>query len=147
MKKLNVLNSTAPIVACSVFVLLAGAFPAFSTTDAEDISMCKDSLLQEHAATSVRDLKHVHHEDDPYVYGNADFEDINGLHFRCKIYKGEIQRVRFLVRDPEYVNGRAWSKERSHGVEHEGLELDAPAMAPPPLDHPSPHFIRVPQQP
>lgn len=130
-----------------VIAIAAGSIPASATTDAEDLEMCKNILIEEHAATNVNDLKHVHHEDIPYVYGNADFKDINGLHFRCKIYNGKVRRVRFLVKDPEFVNGRAWAKERPHGPEHEGLELDAAASAPPPLDHPSPHFVRVPQQP
>lgn len=129
------------------FALGAAGAPAFATTDAEDLQMCKTRLIEEHGATSVRDLKHVHHEDIPYVYGNADFSDINGLHFRCKIYHGKVRKVRFLVKDPEFVDGRAWAKDRPHGQEHEGLEMDAAAAAPPPLDHPSPHFVRVPQEP
>lgn len=130
----------------AAFALAMGALPASATTDAEDLEMCKNELIEDHAATSVKDLKHVHHEDIPYVYGNADFVDIKGLHFRCKIYHGQVRKVRFLVKDPEFVNGRAWAKDRPHGPEHEGLELDAAASAPPPLDHPSPHFVRVPQQ-
>jgi hypothetical protein len=42
------------------------------------------------------------------------------------------------------VNGRAWAKDRPQGAEHEGLELDEPAMSAPPPDPASPHFVRVP---
>lgn len=104
-------------------------------------------MLKKHEAVSVKDLKHVHHEDVPYVYGNADFSDLKGLHFRCKIYHGKVRKVRFLVKDSEFVDGRAWAKTRPRGKEHEGLELDAAATAPPPPDPLTPHFVKVPKQP
>lgn len=93
-----------------IFVLalcFGWATVAVAITSEAAIALCEDEMLSEAEALSLRDLKVRRHDDVPYVYGNADFSDIKGIHFRCKIYHDKVRELRYLVKDPEYVNGRA----------------------------------------
>ncbi|NDV63607.1 hypothetical protein G0Q06_14190 [Puniceicoccales bacterium CK1056] len=132
--------------ATSVWLVLLSSqvFAATSTSNDEAKKLCVAELTAGQSATETEVVHVRRHDDVPYVYGKANFEDINGLHFRCKVWKEKVREVMYLVKDPEYVNGRAWSKKRPHGNTHKDVVLDEPAMSPPPLDHPSPHFVRVP---
>ena len=126
-------------------LFLASAQIAFATNNKDAIEACRTDLQESEAATEFRDFRVSHHHNVPFVYGTVDFADIKGIHVRCRIYKGTVKELRYLVRDPGVTNGRGWSKSRPHGEIHEGLELDEAAQAPPPKNAPSPHFIRVPQ--
>ena len=124
---------------------LAMAPPARALTADEEKNICKEEMISKRGATEVRDLLVRYYSNTPHVYGNADFPDINGLHFRCTLLGDKVDEVAYLVRDPDYENGRAWATERPHGAENEGLTLDEKAMTPPPPNPPSPEFVRVPQ--
>lgn len=117
---------------------------ATSTSNDEAMALCKTEMMSGHSATDVDDLRVRRHDDVPFVYGTANFADIKSIHFRCKVFEEMVREVMYLVKDPEYVDGRAWSKDRPHGEAPSDLVLDDAAMSPPPLDHPSPHFVRVP---
>lgn len=132
--------------AASICLVLLGSqlFAATKTSNDEAEQLCITELTVGQSASET-DVLHVRrHDNVPYVYGKADFEDINGVHFRCKVFEEKVREVMYLVKDPEYVNGRAWSKDRPRGNQHSEIVLDEPAMSAPPLDHPSPHFVRVP---
>ncbi len=128
-----------------VLIVLAGVQAASATTKEEAIALCKQALTSDHGAQKTRDIEFRHHDDVPYVYGNADFSDAVGVHFRCRVYHEKVRSLRFLVKDPEYEDGRAWSKERPRGAAHYDLQLDEAAKSPPPHDPATPHFERVPQ--
>lgn len=118
---------------------------AFATSDKVAIEACRTKLKDSDAAIAFRDFEVTYHRHVLFVYGTVDFEDINGIHVQCWIDQSAVREVRYLVRDPDVASGRGWSKSRPHGPEHEGLEMDAPAKAPPPTTNPGAHFIKVPQ--
>ncbi len=128
-------------------LFLASANMASATSNEDAMSLCETKMVKENAALNIRDIRVRRHEDLPYVYGTADFEDAKGIHFRCKVFREKVEKVSYLVKDPEFVNGRAWATERPRGAAHEGLTLDEAALSPPPPAPESPHFVRVPQKP
>ena len=130
---------------CTLLIVLAGAQAASATTDDEAVTLCTQALAGDHGAQRIRDIEVHHHDHVPYVYGNADFSDAVGVHFRCRVYHEKVRSFRYLVKDPEFENGRAWSKERPHGAAHNDLQLDDAAKSPPPHDPATPHFVRVPK--
>lgn len=136
--------------AAAAILVMAGVHAASATTDDEAAALCQQELTGNQGALEVRDIevrRHVErdHEGVPFVYGNADFADATRVHFRCRVFNEKVTSVSYLVKDPEFVDGRAWSKERPHGAGHHDLMLDEPAKSPPPANPVSPHFERVPQ--
>lgn len=140
------LVSARAVVLSTICVFSFSSAPsALVITSNEDArQLCITEMATVQAATDTQALHVRRHDNVPYVYGVADFADIDGIKFRCKVFEEKVREVMYLVKDPEYVNGRAWSKTRPRGAEHSALQLDEPAMSAPPLDHPSPHFVRVP---
>jgi hypothetical protein len=133
--------------AISLAIFLASANMAAATSSEDAIALCETEMVEKRAALDIRETRVRRHDDVPYVYGTADFEDIKGLHFRCKVFMEEVKEVTYLVKDPEFVDGRAWATDRPQGAVHEGLELDEAALSAPPPVPESPHFVRVPQKP
>lgn len=133
------------IFAGLIAVLLVPAGTARTTTSETAESLCVREMEINQKALAIRDLKVRRHDDVPYVYGNADFDDIKNLHFRCKVRRDALQDVRYLVKDPEYVDGRMWVSDRPQGNAHENFVLDEPAMSAPPPVSSGPHFIRPPK--
>lgn len=111
--------------------------------DKKIIELCRDEMLNNRDATDVRDMDARDHEDRDYAYGTANFSDMNNLHFRCRVSNGEVIGVQYLVRDPDYVNGRAWTKNRPHADKHEDFVLDEAAKSSPPPIATAPKFERV----
>lgn len=134
-------------------VVFAGAFAAVvaatgearATSSETAMELCSTEMQANRNAQAIRDLKVRRHDDVPYVYGNVDFADIKNIHFRCKVRHDALQDVRYLVSDPDYVDGRMWVDERPQGTPRESIILDEPAMAAPPLVSSGPHFIRAPE--
>ena len=91
----------------TALIVLAGAQAASATTNDEAVALCTQALTSDHGAQTIRDIKVHHHDHVPYVYGNADFSDAVGVHFRCHAYYEKVRTLRYLVKDPEYVDGRA----------------------------------------
>ncbi len=131
-------------VAAAILIVLAGAQAASATSNDEAVALCKQELMSNHSAQEIRDVKVIRHERVPFVYGNADFPDATGVHFRCKVYNNNFRELLYLVKDPTMAKGRAWVKTRPRGAEHNGLQLDDAAKMPPPLNPADPHFQRVP---
>jgi hypothetical protein len=130
--------------AAAILIVLAGAQAASATSNDEAVALCTQELMSSHGAQEIRDVEVHHHDGVPYVYGNADFSDATGVHFRCRVYHEKVRTLRYLVNDPSMVNHRVWVKARPHGAAHHGLQLDDAAKAAPPLDPAEPHFERVP---
>ena len=105
--------------------------------------MCKHVLKTQVEALEVRDLQVHFHGHLRFVYGNADFDDIAGVHFRCRVFDERVRELWYLVKSPNVRDGRGWARKRPHGAEHEGLELDKAAISTPTPIAPSPHFIHV----
>ena len=126
-------------------IVIASVLAAPATTKEKAAELCMQALTNDHDAQNVRDISVHHHDGVPFVYGNADFVDAVGVHFRCRVYHEKVRTLRYLVNDPQYENGRAWSKERPRDAPHYDLKLDEAAMAPPPHNPATPHFERVPQ--
>lgn len=101
-------------------------------------------MLDNRDVLAVHDMDTRDHEDRDYAYGTADFADIENLHFRCRISDGEVIKVQYLVRDPEFVDGRAWTEDRPQPVDHELFEFDEAAKSSPPPIAPAPKFERGP---
>lgn len=134
------------LVAGFVAAILSIAGTAHATSSETAMSVCSAEMEGNLKALDIRDLKVRRHDDVPCVYGNADFADIKNIHFRCEVRRDTLQEVRYLVKDPEFSNGRMWVTERPQGkAQQEILFLDEPAMSAPPPVSPGPHFIRVPQ--
>jgi len=128
-------------IAC---VFFGAAHSVHATSSEIAIELCKTEMMETEEALEVRNLKVRRPEDKTFVYGDADFKDIERLHFRCRVHNDELQQIRYLVRDPDYVNGRAWAKDRPHPAKHEQFDLDEASMSAPPPIAPSPQFERVP---
>lgn len=120
------------------------AVQAGATTEEEAIALCTDEMMQNQGAIELRDIDFTRMRDVPYVFGNADFPDATGLHFRCRVYDERVTSVRYLVRDPEGMDQRAWVSTRPRGDETVGIVLDDAAKAPPAPAEVEPHFERVP---
>lgn len=134
------------IVGCVLFCVLfiSAGTAVFATTGEEAIELCTKEMIENANAVDVRDMDARDHEDRNYAYGTADFADLQDLHFRCRVSNGKVIRVQYLVRDPEFVNGRAWTEDRPEPTKHEIFELDEAAKSSPPPIAPSPKFERVP---
>ena len=133
-----------PFLMLSVgFVMCAGTVVAM--TDEEAIAVCTSEMVEAHSATAVSDLDVRRPEDSPYVYGTADFEDIKGITFRCDMFKGEVNDVEYLVKDPDYVDATKWVAERPRGAAV--VTPDKPAASTPVPVAPSPQFQKAPQKP
>jgi hypothetical protein len=130
--------------AAAILIMLAGAQAASATGNDEAAALCKQELMSGHGAQEIRDVKVIRHHRVPFVYGNADFSDATGVHFRCRVYNEMVRAIRYLVKNPSMASGRAWAKARPHGAEHRDLQLDDAAKTPPPLDPAEPHFQPVP---
>jgi hypothetical protein len=128
----------------AILIVLAGAQAASATTYDEAVALCEQELMSNHGAQEIRVTLVRRHDHVPYVYGNADFSDATGVHFRCRVYHEKVRAVRYLVKSSHMASGRAWAKARPHGAEHHDLQLDDAAKTPPPLDPAEPHFQHVP---
>lgn len=128
----------------SILIVLAGVQAAPAITNDEAVTLCTQELMHQ-GSLAIHDIEVHHHDRVPYVYGNADFSDAIGVHFRCRVYHEKVRALRYLVKDPTLRKGRAWSKERPHGAARYDLQLDEAAKTPPPHDPATPHFQRVPQ--
>ena len=91
----------------TALIVLAGTQAASATTKEEAAALCTQELTSDHGAQKIRDIEFHYHDHVPYVYGNADFSDAVGVHFRCHAYYEKVRTLRYLVKDPEYVDGRA----------------------------------------
>ena len=115
-----------------------------ATTDEEAAALCEAELIDQLGATRVADFKVRRHDGAPWVYGNADFDDVARVHFRCQVYHDTVRHVMYLVRDPESADGRGWSAALPVDSEHdESLELDDAATTAPKTPLASPKFEPV----
>jgi hypothetical protein len=130
--------------AAAALIVLAGAQAASATGNKEAVALCEQELMSSHGAQEIRDVNVIRHDHAPFVYGNADFSDATGVHFRCSVYHEKVRAIRYLVKNPSMGSGRAWAKARPHGAEHRDLQLDDAAKMPPPQNPPDPHFQPVP---
>ena len=131
--------------AAAVLIVLAGAQAASATSNEEAVALCEQDLMGSQGAQEIHDVVIRRHRTRPHVYGNADFPDAAGVHFRCTVYHDKVVDIHYLVKDPKVFGGRAWQKARPSGeAHHEDLELDDAAMMPPPQNPPDPHFQPVP---
>jgi len=129
----------------AAWLAFAAAPVALATTDDQAAALCTQEMTANQGAMNLRNIAVRRHDHVPYVYGDADFSDASNVHFRCRVYEDQVRNVRYMVRNPELENGRAWSEVRPQGNEHEGLDLDEPAMMAPPAGVDLPKFELVPQ--
>ena len=130
--------------AAAALIVLAGAQAASATGNEEAVALCEQELMSSHGAQEIHDVVIRRHRTRPHVYGNADFPDAAGVHFRCTVYHDKVVDIHYLVKNSHMASGRAWAKARPHGAEHNDLQLDDAAKMPPPLDPAEPHFQHVP---
>lgn len=140
---------TATVSFVRAAAILAVSFACAQTSvanereDKEVIEVCRDEMVNNREASSVRDMDARDHEDRDYAYGTADFADMKNVHFRCRVKNGEVIGVQYLVRDPDYTDGRAWTKNRPHSDDHADFPLDEAAKSSPPPIATAPKFERV----
>jgi hypothetical protein len=118
--------------------------PALATTEEEAVEICQRAMVESEGATGLADIDFRRHEDVPYVYGSATFNDGVTVHFRCRVYQEHLTSVRYLVGDPELPGGRGWSAHRPNGYSSTGIEIDEAAKSAPPTADFEPHFEGVP---
>ena len=131
------------IAIAGVLLLIADA--SYAVSDDEAIKVCQAEMRDKHSAVAMRDFDVRRPEDSPYVYGIADFEDIQGLRFRCDMDQDVVSKVQYLVKDPDFVDATKWVSKRPRGsdgvqVDHNDGVSQAPPIAP------SPQFEKAPQK-
>ncbi|WP_068112800.1 hypothetical protein [Tropicimonas marinistellae] len=127
------------------FALLIGAQAALATSNDEARALCRDELLANRGAVTVDISNLRRHNGVPYVYGTADFQDVDRVRIRCRVYDDEVREVSYLLADPALLRGVVWSEERPVGTGHTDLMLDEASMAPPPALSMNPGPVEVPR--
>lgn len=130
--------------ALAVFLLAVWSGAAQATTKEETIELCKAEMFEKQGAKAVASLDYRRHDRVPYVYGDASFDKVPLIHFRCRIYQGRVTSVKYLVPDPNLAGGKGWVKIRPPKHKPEDAVLDEASKAPPPETLVEPHFEKVP---
>jgi len=125
---------------------LAAAPAAHATTDDEAIALCREALVETYGGQDIRNVAVYHGEGVPFVFGDADFPEVAGVQFRCRVYQGRVWSVEYL--DPNAGNGTDWaalSPEDAPPPEASpympaGDAPAAPAKGAAPTDEIRPHF-------
>lgn len=126
-------------------VLLFCANASFAISDDAAIKVCEAEMRDKHSALALRDFDVRRPEDSPYVYGIADFDDIEGIRFRCDMDEDVVSKVQYLVKDPDFVDATKWVSKRPRGSEGVHIDSNTGVSQFPPIA-PSPQFQQVPQK-
>ena len=130
-------------VLCSAFAIQPGR--ALAATDEEATALCTQELVETRGAEEFQRSNTRRRKQVRFVYGTAKFADSGDIRIRCRVYRGAVISLSYLVKDPEFVNGTRWVEERPSGTNHQGLVLDDDAMALPPVTPAKPRFEKAPE--
>jgi hypothetical protein len=132
------------VFAVSVLALLVAGAAARATTDDEAVALCRTDLVDTQGGQGIRNVEVLRHDGVPFVFGDIDFPDAPGLHFRCWVYHDAVRAIDYLVNDSNSASGQSWTGDRPHGAVTPSVEPDAAAKAPPPDGEFAPHFEKPP---
>lgn len=125
--------------ACMTFPVLAQETPAERAS-----AVCEKELLENRGASEFRQTRSRRSGAIRFVYGVANFADLAGVRFRCRVFRDKVISLGFLVKDPEYIDGTIWVDQRPTGTEGQGAVPDEDAMALPPVGPATPRFEKAP---
>ena len=140
-------RSVGLFVAASGFCAACMTFPVLAQqkTPAERASaICEKELLENRGASKFQQTRIRRSGAIRFVYGVANFEDLSGVRFRCRVFRDKVISLGFLVKDPEFIDETIWVNQRPTGTEGQGVVLDEDAMALPPVGPATPRFEKAP---
>lgn len=134
------------LTAALSMVLLTG-LDAQATSDQDAINACRTALVTEESATRFIHSRVKRNRRVPFVYATVDFPDVSGVYVRCRINKGVVRDIKYLVRSRTAASGRGWSSIKPGGATGQAPETEGLTETPPvgPTPQPPPKFIKVPE--